>query len=98
VVVLCAVTFRDGNEIYTVDECDGINHQGFLYVGEMEDGHLDFTFEGFIPVNCFEMFPLSIICTCPINLKVLQHCHEFRIIVDTNVQLFRFRLFRVPQQ
>ncbi|XP_052271710.1 uncharacterized protein LOC127872419 [Dreissena polymorpha] len=35
---LCAVTCRNGNEIYTIDICDSIKIEGFLMVHPNEDG------------------------------------------------------------
>ncbi|XP_052217757.1 uncharacterized protein LOC127835391 [Dreissena polymorpha] len=40
-VCVCAITFRNGNEIYTVDICNSVKREGFIYVGEREDGKLD---------------------------------------------------------
>jgi len=37
-VCVCAITFRNGNEIYTVNYCGGLYRKGFLHVGQGEDG------------------------------------------------------------
>ncbi|XP_052799086.1 uncharacterized protein LOC128230682 [Mya arenaria] len=39
-VRLCAVTVRNGNEIFTVDLCESVYRKGFLYVDPLEDGIL----------------------------------------------------------
>ncbi|KAH3800065.1 hypothetical protein DPMN_153690 [Dreissena polymorpha] len=41
-VCLCGVTFRNGNEIYTLNMCRGVSREGFIDVGQNEDGKLDY--------------------------------------------------------
>ncbi|WAR27632.1 hypothetical protein MAR_013336 [Mya arenaria] len=46
-VCVCAITFRNVNEIYTIDICDSISREGFLYVGPEEDATHDIFYLGY---------------------------------------------------
>ncbi|KAH3690602.1 hypothetical protein DPMN_191931 [Dreissena polymorpha] len=49
-VCVCALTFRDGNKIYTVGVCNGITTQGFVWVALDEEHFLRYTETGSIRV------------------------------------------------
>ncbi|KAH3713664.1 hypothetical protein DPMN_073461 [Dreissena polymorpha] len=52
-VCACGIIFRNGNEIYINNICNGVSRQGFIYIGNHEDGILDeeYNFDKYASVN-----------------------------------------------
>ncbi|KAH3804954.1 hypothetical protein DPMN_133246 [Dreissena polymorpha] len=69
-ICICAITFRNGNEVYTVNTCGATTLIGFLHIGEEEDGLLDVFYSHSYMTNIKPLESHYVVLTNGVLLKI----------------------------